>query len=279
MPEAITWFYEEAKGQQAGPVTDVAFQKLRADGVILPATRVWNDSLAGWQAMHEIDPRVSETETCQECNEAYPAGDLLKYGETPICVGCKNIVVEKLQLGQRIGQGVWRDGNIVVAEKNSELPARCFKCNQPSAKSYRKRKVWLTKWASIPLLLSFIFLRLLFLVVLIVAACLQKKGRITVHLCKTHQEKRRCNLGLMVVCFVACPFLFAFGAGSIEREPVIGSILLGVALLSFIGIFVFSILSKSLGKTKIIKDDLIHLKGAGEDYLDTLPTWLESKSP
>ena len=273
MPETITWFYEEAKGQQAGPFTDVDFQKLRANGVILPTTRVWNASLPGWQKMHELDPRIVETEMCKECNKAFPADDLLKYGDTPICVGCKNTVVEKLQMGQQIGQGVWRDGNIVVAEKNSELPARCFKCNCTSAKSYSKRRVWLPKWASIPLLISFIFVRILFLVFLIVAFCVQKKGKVTVHLCQTHQEKRRTNLWLMVVSFVACPILLAFGVTLMGSENVIGTILLGASFLSFIGIFVFSFLSQSIGKTKIIKDELIHLKGAGEDFLETLPSW------
>lgn len=48
-----TWWYEQ-DGQQAGPVTAAALQRLVTEGRVGPAHRVWRDGMSGWQELSAV---------------------------------------------------------------------------------------------------------------------------------------------------------------------------------------------------------------------------------
>jgi hypothetical protein len=48
-----SWWYEQ-DGQQAGPVTAAAIERLAAEGRLGPAHRVWRDGMAGWEPLAKV---------------------------------------------------------------------------------------------------------------------------------------------------------------------------------------------------------------------------------
>ncbi len=153
----------------------------------------------------------------------------------------------------------WRRGKQVVLLKNAALPFRCVKCNSPAeGKPLRRNFSW-----HHPAIYLTIFIGLLGYV--IVALCVRKTARISFGLCPRHRAQRAWGVAMswlfILGCFglVACAALFDNLAFT------------GLGLLSLIlGLAIYLVAAQPLTPSRI-DDQWVWLRGAGKDYLDSLP--------
>src|SRR5688572_8757633 len=102
----MQWFYTNA-GKQAGPVSDINFERLVREGIIQPTTLVWHEGMADWQPYSSVAPAVLSATTtavpnqvpCSECGRLVPVEDTLPMGDATICASCKPTYLQKLREG------------------------------------------------------------------------------------------------------------------------------------------------------------------------------------
>jgi hypothetical protein len=68
---------------------------------------------------------------CVECGWEYQKNEVLVFGSSSVCAGCKSIFLQKLREGIPAGSafGIWRSGRWLVTPLNVTFPRRCLKCN------------------------------------------------------------------------------------------------------------------------------------------------------
>ena len=126
--------------------------------------------------------------------------------------------------GEVTGDGVWREGKLLVMEKRAELPPRCVKCNAPATGKPLKRKLY---WHA-PGWYALVLLNLLFYAV--VALLVRKTATIHVGLCDRHRGRRRMWIGIawsMVIAAIAMPFALI----PVGEDAVIAAVAATVILL------------------------------------------------
>ncbi|MGA2497549.1 MAG: hypothetical protein ABSH20_07395 [Tepidisphaeraceae bacterium] len=167
------------------------------------------------------------------------------------------------------GFGCWRRGNrVIVAKTGVPLPPICFKCGQPT----RRYKLHSLTWHH-PLLYLLILPGIL--IYAIVALCVQQKANIEIPVCETHYRKRR---NWVIIAWLV--LLAAIGIGIAGCAGTLGprrTELLGG--LCFLGGFLVAILAGIVGiyagriaYAKEIDAHWVQLGGAGEDFLNRLPS-------
>ena len=109
----MQWYYAVGK-EQKGPVTEEEFQALVYEGKIKSKTLVWNPDMANWDEYGRImnDGAGVVTETgaagdsgksfCSECGRAFSREEMIRYGDSWVCAGCKPIFVQKLKEGMTV---------------------------------------------------------------------------------------------------------------------------------------------------------------------------------
>ena len=93
----MDWYYVK-DGQQQGPVTRDALDRLVAGGVLPAETLVWHEGLAQWQShaatspdrdgaaativapKPDVAPAGDQAERCTECGQSRPAAPLVAFG-------------------------------------------------------------------------------------------------------------------------------------------------------------------------------------------------------
>lgn len=153
---------------------------------------------------------------------------------------------------------MWRDGSSLAVPRHAELPACCFKCNQPVEGEPRKVK---TSYSN-PLWLWLVLAGLPGLIVLLVVAATAKKGSVKLYLCERHRARRRAMILISWVIFLGC--IPCFCAASLVREgwPYV---MVGIGL-----ILLAPVVWLAAGRTTYcaaMDDDYQHLKRAGPDFL------------
>ncbi len=97
----MIWHYV-LNGSPAGPIDAAELSRKIAEGVITPATLVWQEGMADWipysQALTAERPTASGT-TCAHCKGVFPPDQLIHLGGSPVCAACKPIVLEKVREG------------------------------------------------------------------------------------------------------------------------------------------------------------------------------------
>ena len=123
----MAWYYVKA-GQQAGPVTDDELEALARNGEIQPASLVWKEGMAQWEAYSKVGPGASSAfgagsaaptalaaapagatnseAVCSECGRIFPIEDTIQFGNARVCAGCKPVFMQKLAEGAKIGGGL-----------------------------------------------------------------------------------------------------------------------------------------------------------------------------
>ncbi len=115
----MQWYYEQ-DGQQQGPVDDVQLEQLVRQGIILPRTLIWNNSMQNWQAYRETQiPVIDDSETnrpseskpvqeikrdfstdssvpCQKCGKVFPRIQVTESAAGSICPACQ---INPIQMG------------------------------------------------------------------------------------------------------------------------------------------------------------------------------------
>ncbi len=153
---------------------------------------------------------------------------------------------------------LWRDGRILVMRRDSVLPDRCIKCNEPALGYKLRRVLYWHRPAWYWLLLVSV------LIYAIVAMIVRKRATVEVGLCPVHRQRRYLAVALGVLA------LFGGLGGCIayaqESDAVIYlGIILAVAGVAIAGF------GHQVVRAAEIDDNYVRLKGAGADYLSPLP--------
>ncbi len=121
------WYYMEDE-QQRGPIMEADLEALRREGKINSETLVWREGLANWQPLGEVatvteaaagspaaSPVAAATTAraatgvaevvCSQCGGLFPASEVIRYGNAPVCATCKPAFVQKLKEGANVAGG------------------------------------------------------------------------------------------------------------------------------------------------------------------------------
>jgi|HubBroStandDraft_4_1064222.scaffolds.fasta_scaffold02670_2 hypothetical protein len=157
---------------------------------------------------------------------------------------------------------IHRDGNILVVPSGGCLPATCVKCGTPvSGKPLTMTFRWHSSWLYLLILPG-----LLFYVIAVLAV--QKKARVDVPFCEAHRSWRiRMNVAGAVLLIGSVPASLLLGAFDIGG----GVVALMAVAMAFSGAVVLAIVGSSLAPV-YIDETCVRLKGAGEQFLSSLPS-------
>ena len=154
----------------------------------------------------------------------------------------------------------WQDGPVLVVRKGVVLPPRCVKCGDVADGSSLKRNL---HWHS-PLL-YFLFLFPGLVVYIIVAACVQQKGTVAVHLCANHRRQRT------TVLWTAWALVFAGAAALFDGSATHN----GWLALGGLGLLLAAAVvggSYPMVRARRIDPHFMWLNGAGPAFLRLLPS-------
>jgi hypothetical protein len=155
----------------------------------------------------------------------------------------------------------YREGDILVIPSGATLPPNCVKCNAPVAGGYlRKTFRWHSLWLYV---LIFFGVFLYFIIALIV----QKKSKLEIPFCQKHRSWRtRMYLAGSFLLIGWIPVLLVMNGFDIDGAKVA---LICIAM-AFSGLVILGTVGMSLAPVYI--DEMrTELKGAGEEFLDSLP--------
>jgi hypothetical protein len=154
---------------------------------------------------------------------------------------------------------MWREGKVLVLRKGCDFPNRCIKCNAPSVAPRRRYKLsWHTPWLYLLILLAL-------LLYAIVALIVRKTAVVDIGLCERHQKR---VLWGRIIGWGGLALELALGIGSgVLDKPELGVIALVLALPWIITTLVVN----RLVLPDRIDDNLVRLKGCGEEFLRSLP--------
>ncbi len=172
--------------------------------------------------------------------------------------------------------GVWRDGSLLVMNKEAELPDRCLKCNEPAnGWKLKKSLIWHNPMLYILLISPLIYV--------IVAVIVQKKAKLRVPLCQAHRRSRRnLNLWALGLCFlgpllivgvlvVAQEFLQRLLSSHQNLFLSWGLVLLAVVM--FPAGLIVAVIASQVVLPERIDNRYVWLKKVSPDLLAELPIW------
>jgi hypothetical protein len=159
---------------------------------------------------------------------------------------------------------VWRDGKNLIMLHDASLAARCVKCNEPAQDPTKVRTLYWHHPA--------VYLVILFNIIVyaIVAMIVRRKADVDPGLCARHKKKR-----FLALTLGWAGVLLGIGtviASAASEEPSPGLLIIGV-LLFFVSILV-AIRMGRIVYAKKIENQLVRLRGCGEEYLASHPEYL-----
>jgi hypothetical protein len=265
------WYYS-IDGKQQGPFEESALDHLIADRVITAETFVWKEGLPDWVPLGQIrgfEKTVTaediKASTCDLCGKQVGADNLIELVGLRVCAACKPTAVQTLREGAPLSsthaQIAWCDGKKVVTNDKKVLPTRCYKCNQPAATPALKRKLYWHPAAYYLLIFVHVF------IYLVVAIFVRKKATVDVYLCTRHLQRRKyfiiggwSGAALAIVLFVW---------GAVENTTPLA--VAGIVLL--LASMIIGLVGASLTRAARIKDGTVWMRGAGKEFLASLPPW------
>lgn len=164
--------------------------------------------------------------------------------------------------GLRTGEGPWREGNLLVLEKGTELPDRCLKCNAPAG-GYRLRRnlSWHPPWVYILGLSPIIYI--------IVALLIRKTAKVGGGLCEAHRKTRRRVILTAWVLILAGLGLAVFAGNRNLHGGVMAFGLIGALV-----VLIWAVLSTRVLDPARITKQAVWLKGVCPAFLDEQPVWV-----
>jgi hypothetical protein len=268
----MDWYYAEA-GQQRGPIAESQLEDMIRSGKKPTSTLVWREGMAQWQpyaALHATTSAAgsmgpANTAHCAECGQYFSTSDVVRLGNSWVCARCKPVFLQRLQEGAPppSAMAVWRSRKLLVVSHGAQLPDRCVKCNTPAHGQRLVRKLY---WHS-PALYLLILVNLL--IYALVAIFVRKKARVEIGICDAHLRQRRLAIG--------GGWLFGLGGFiTFIAGMVIDRGLLGLTgFIAFLGGLIYGGVVGPVVSAKGIDPDVVRIRGAGRQFLDTLPEWNE----
>jgi hypothetical protein len=118
----MNWYYVSG-GQQAGPVEETQLEELFRTGAVKTDTLVWHEGMPNWAPYGQVKgpaaapgaaeappvlaggaptPGANEA-VCNECGKIFPVENMIQYGASRVCAGCKPAFFQRLQEGASVG--------------------------------------------------------------------------------------------------------------------------------------------------------------------------------
>jgi hypothetical protein len=158
--------------------------------------------------------------------------------------------------------GIWRDGLILVMDKEAKLPDRCVKCDEPSEKERLRRNLYWHHPAYYALVL------ISPLIYLIAYAIVRKTAQVDVGLCSQHRWRRWRAIAIAWALGLAGVAVFISGL----LRPVNGWLVLLGGVLLF-GSVIYGVIKAQVVVPKRIDKRFVWLKQVHPDYLARFPDW------
>jgi hypothetical protein len=168
---------------------------------------------------------------------------------------------------EKIPDGVWRQGNLLVMHKRAQLPPICIKSNQPSSQWLKRKLAWHEPWIVVTVLAGL-------LIYVILALILTKRATIYIGLSDEWMARRKSR---MICCWIpGLTFLALMPLGIAMTVTTDQGGWLLVMLVGFIGALIVLVAGQSLVglvNPQRISDDYVWLKGVNREYLNRLPVF------
>ena len=282
MESPVDWFYSD-QGRQVGPVTDSALENLVRSGRITERTLVWRAGMSQWQPLREARPSTQttlplappgfqpppniESGVCIECQREYPQTEMIFLNRNWVCASCKPIFVQRLKEGAAPPAGnVWRHEREFVLAKGTEMPDRCVKCNAPALGNRLKRRFY---WHHAAFYLLLLVMPIIYL---LLAIFITKRATVEIGVCERHRRQRWWTI---TASWLAVLLGLAMFAGTIMSDKPVGFFPAALMLV----IAIFGAMRATLIIPSRIDDDCIWLRGAGPQFLESLPEWTGPYTP
>jgi hypothetical protein len=169
----MNWHYALG-GQQQGPIDDAQLDALIAAGTITSETLVWREGMPAWQPLRQarpaapapfpappitaappgVGPAPAANEVrCCECGNSFTRDNVIQYGNSFVCAGCKPVFVQKLREGATPGgapssAGGYVDPDTLVAEAIARGPSVDIGSCLSRAWDLLKQSFWLVVGAT-----------------------------------------------------------------------------------------------------------------------------------
>jgi len=109
----MNWYYAEGN-QQKGPVSETDLDQLFQNGQISETTLIWKEGMANWEAYSKIRGTgaagaaaglAAGSVVCSQCGQMFSPDDVIRYGDSAVCAGCKPVFLQKLREGGSLTAG------------------------------------------------------------------------------------------------------------------------------------------------------------------------------
>jgi len=202
---------------------------------------------------------------CILCTKEFEKNEMICMEGRWICAECKPAFLQMVQEGASMADfTIARRKKALVMGKKASLPDRCVKCNAPANGQRLKRNLY---WHT-PAIYLLIFVSIL--IYAITAICIRKKAAIQVGLCDTHRSRRKINIVVSWAAFLISIVMIVAGVASTNLAELS---ILGVLLM--LGSIIYASLTVSIVRAQKIDKEYVWVSGAGKDYLDSLPDWVQ----
>jgi len=168
-------------------------------------------------------------------------------------------------LSAEVGGDCWRDGDDLVVRPGCTLPGRCIKCNEAAQMPMRNARFY---WHHPAL---YLVLLLGLLPYPVIALFARRRTPVTIGLCARHRQRRRAALTL-----ASAGSLLGIGAIAMGvRSDVVPLWFSGVAIL--VASLIAGILGSRLLVVTRIGENYTRFRGAGSEFLETLPAFYRTR--
>ena len=170
-----------------------------------------------------------------------------------------DLTAPRTSVREEAGDGLWREGNLLVMSKAAWLPDRCIRCNRPPAVRLDRNLRWHRPWIYLALLIHV-------LLYLVIALFTVKTARVRVPLCAEHNRARwaRIVIGWIVLFAGIAFFPLAFS------DPELVFLISLAPLTILVGLLVLLIGRHPIPPKKI-DDQHVWLKKVSPEILADLP--------
>ena len=153
-----------------------------------------------------------------------------------------------------------RKGRYLVLKPETVWPSRCIKCNNETDFKKRTTLIYVTPWVYLSLLINL-------LVTLILMLIFRKKFIVQIPLCAEHRKKRR---NYIIFQWILVALLLASIAVVIATEE---QLTVAICIFLFLVVVLTAIFGRLAYAAKY-KKGYLWIRGAGRNYLDSLPEYV-----